>query len=713
MEESAYLSIPPRTADGRVGFSFTRLRATAPGDGAAVRFLPPAGARLRFVSRAADTLEMPGLPHGFLQAGDEVMAWYNGAVVFRGSVSKWTERLGRGGEHLDDVVAKGPWDLLERLVYTQSWTVTGGTTNTSRVVLNQASNGGAASVAATLRGIAEYAAGRSGGVFGAAPASADDATLAAVTLPFDETRDVTCAQAVARVLRFFPETVSKFDYSNSYAAQKLRFFRPDLSTDAAWTAAVPATAVAKSYDAHPCVGVDIEVETTGAINDSTYTSVIHQTAGNTSSPDCLRAYLPLAGTETRTTYQKLETVTEALPQDLNDASWWKSKHPRLANILQADIAISQASRSGAADAANYPRISSNGARELDEAGLHARVETFTCRASVKYRATEAAGGDIVDEEQNILLSMQFVTTNAAAGTHTYKWRTSRERTSGETLPSGLAAAILAQRGGSLSSATLSVRLGQSLPSVGDAYCGLALQQVDVDCASLTAECAFGRPEYIEAGDMRSLLSGFRSRVTTRHDRRRTGASSGDDPVVDAGGVMPLSATEFAPGAKARAGVRRTVSGTAHSVSLDPSDIAFAAASDKAAQAVKLREVRVVVEEDGAPVTKLAQVLCGEPYGTPGTVGGGGGGAPASPSSATTVGSTAEGSESADSASWTAGSSAGLKLYVLTRVAYNESGDKALYGFKRLLTFDSQGRLYSVGGESRFTIDQTVEVTLGA
>jgi hypothetical protein len=76
-------------------------------------------------------------------------------------------------------------------------------------------------------------------------------------------------------------------------------------------------------------------------------------------------------------------------------------------------------------------------------------------------------------------------------------------------------------------------------------------------------------------------------------------------------------------------------------------------------------------------------------------------------STNTVGSAAEGNEAAEGTTFTVDGTNGLKLYQCTRVGYFHGGDKKLYGYFRLLTFDRFGRLYSVGGETRVEIDAAV------
>lgn len=54
---------------------------------------------------------------------------------------------------------------------------------------------------------------------------------------------------------------------------------------------------------------------------------------------------------------------------------------------------------------------------------------------------------------------------------------------------------------------------------------------------------------------------------------------------------------------------------------------------------------------------------------------------------------------------------GVAFTTLSRVEYNASGDKILYGYFRTLHFAPDGRLVSISGETQTTIDTPVEVSL--
>ncbi len=68
---------------------------------------------------------------------------------------------------------------------------------------------------------------------------------------------------------------------------------------------------------------------------------------------------------------------------------------------------------------------------------------------------------------------------------------------------------------------------------------------------------------------------------------------------------------------------------------------------------------------------------------------------------TTIGAASEGSETADTTEYDKSTGAPLvKLYVVTRVVYNEAGDEKLYAFARYVTFQA----CHVGPETRYEVD---------
>ena len=303
--------------------------------------------------------------------------------------------------------------------------------------------------------------------------------------------------------------------------------------------------------------VDVAVDAQDIIvggTSSTYHQVYPEGA-DTTALDCLHVTIPLARGSSSTTNESFESVTEEITSALiGSTAWWKAKHPRLANVAASAITISNASRSPA----NYPRIAKSTKGEIEAAGLHCEVSRVTCNCKI---ATAE------DEEEDIILTMDFLTTDAT--TRTYTWQTGSSSTAGETLPDRLAESLYNQRSGSLVSERMTVRLGAAFPKLGDAADGLYLQSFEVYLDDLTAQLSFGQPEHLSPEDMRSLLNGFRQRGYATTAKLRADSSDEDADEADApGGIPPIASSEWSPGTKAKT----TISKSGKSISLDPSQL---------------------------------------------------------------------------------------------------------------------------------------------
>lgn len=499
------------------------------------RFYPQSGARLSYASRTAATLFLPGMPSGLIASGDTVTVKYNGATVFAGTLAKYTERTTRGLTVLDMTFADR-WDILERRVFRQEWKVAGEggasvTTRSARVVLNVDAMGLPVMLIGQIGEICSY-----GGIMDS------DGGIPYVALPADVTENLTCADAIRRLLRWFPQVVAYYNAERNVVQLSV----PDTSKSPGWLSEGRILSRAKQYTAHPVVGVDIATESVdtvvvdadGATVDMrAYT---HQTAGNVNSDDCLHVFMPLAGGSASSSWESLEVTTEEMPL-LSTPSFWKEKHPRLANVPLSAISISEVGRSST----TYDRITSNDIGALRAFGLNAEVVHCHCKATV---TTED------DVEEELYLTMDFTMTDASPGRHTRQ--TGSSSMAGETLPEGLAAAILAQRSGDLEGEDVEIALGEAFPTVGETLDGLVCQTVEVDCDSRVARLHFGHPAYLSAEDMRSLLNGFRGRGYASNIPQRDNTDPSAGAAVDvAGGIQPLTTTEFAPGTKAKTTVK--------------------------------------------------------------------------------------------------------------------------------------------------------------
>lgn len=82
--------------------------------------------------------------------------------------------------------------------------------------------------------------------------------------------------------------------------------------------------------------------------------------------------------------------------------------------------------------------------------------------------------------------------------------------------------------------------------------------------------------------------------------------------------------------------------------------------------------------------------------------------PREPDETETIGADEEGNEAAETDSFTVGTDGkGLDLWTLSRIGYFHAGDKTLYAYARKLTVDETGRIYSIGAETRVSVDVAV------
>lgn len=521
-------------------------------------FFPGAGSRLHYASQAVDTLTLVDVPDGLLTSSAVVSVTYRDTCVFQGTVEQIVDKHGRGDTRSNDVTCQGPWGKMQRLVFRQQWGFARGDTSvvfkSSRVILNQSPAGIAYTQAEQLNEIVAYGAAKCGYAYAAANVEGKS-----INLPLDETRDVTVAAAIQRELKFFPKTVVRFDYAENPPA--IHIHEPS-GMDASYVASMPKTARQYEYNAHPITGVYLyTADSTLQVNGVTMTETAQKYPSDADPEDidCMSAYIPLAPSSGSTSWARFEAEGEEIGTAYQYKAWWMARHPRLANVAEANIVLTEIRRSNT----DYNYIAAATTEELAAAGLHSKICRFSCKAKIDT-------GDDVEEE--IYLTMDYLTTDAVPG-NSYTWQTGSSYTAGETIPEGLAEAIFRQRSGALKNETTTIRLGNAFPVLGDRCDGLILQEYDVDCDTQTASLHFGQPEYLSIDDMRGLLSGFRGRgyasnAPTRMGMGEESSEDGEDKTAKA--LQPLSSTEFCPGRK----LKTTIGGAdaGGTINLDPTDL---------------------------------------------------------------------------------------------------------------------------------------------
>lgn len=504
---------------------------------------------LDYVSRGADTCVLSGTA-AILDAayGAAVEVWWDGARRFAGTV----RTVPLSGATDRQVVAKGPWDALEKLVYCQRWRIqVAGELQwvySSRAILGQAEGGARVSVGTQVGAIVAYAASRGVAV------QLGTCTVP-MTLPLDEVRDITCAQAIDRLLRWAPSLCSWVDYATT--PPTLHFGQ------GAAVASVPVEDREVSLR-HDLVvpGVRLEVETATDTPSGTFRALSFQEAGDADAVDACWATVPLSGGMLSRTKSTLDVVTEAIPDPLEDAAWWIARHPRLRGIAPADVSFIQATRGD--DPEDYPRVSTTPLQSLEGFGLAARVETFRATVDVVKRD---GGGNILTREHAVELAMDLVTTDATS--KTYSRVDSADFEEPETIPADFAAQLLAQWSVLYAEGTAVWGIASAWPHPGALMHATPLQRVAVSAAAMSATGTYGPPQHLSASDLAAFLNRFRRRCASRRAQSRDDGLAPADSVRDANAVAPAKAAGHADGAPTRIRMVEGERSSAKTIDLDP------------------------------------------------------------------------------------------------------------------------------------------------
>lgn len=362
----------------------------------------------------------------FLKTGDTVEIFKNGVRKFRGTITRLDFDFG-GGDDRALLVAKNAWFDLESIVYQQFWkTATNGVSSDgtpvlvdisrSKVVLGQDSASLKIGAAQQLADIFSYAISK-GAEFAVGEISAD------CELPLDEARDLTCAEAAARVLKWLPDAGAFFDYSadglptlsvlpksalqtktielGSGKIKRLKVgSRPDLAV----------SSVSIKYESEHSDGAQSWL----TVHDDTYPQ--DRPAGG---KNAVVMSIDLAGLKGST--QIYEIVCQSIQADV--PAWWRRRIPALSDA--SDLQVLSYSRGE--NSQNLPRFLVSGT-------IHPSMNfrTFVERVDAVVQYT--------DENSSVVrkkIGVRFVTTNAVSGTYT----TSSASQAAEPIPTGLAKAV--------------------------------------------------------------------------------------------------------------------------------------------------------------------------------------------------------------------------------------------------------------------------------
>lgn len=355
-----------------------------------------------------------------VSAGDSAEFWSDGVRRFCGFVSKSPRTLS-ALSHGVEIVAESPWGELEQIVYQQLWnsaeTLSGEVVLSpvmrSKVVLGQNSAGEKIGVAQQVRDILEYAISCGAALqVGTIDVSAE--------MILDEAKDLSCAEALLRVLKWTPNCAVFFDYSVSGNPKLNVLSRANLPVAEVDAGAnfVKSVSVASRPDLK-VESVSIKYERVHTQNEFSWLTVeddVYPPNSSGAAKNALVMSVELAGLKQSCQIHEIKCRTI----QINSLDWWKDKLPDLADY--EDLNLLSSSRES--------RLS----RELEEGTIMSSMgfaaETDLIKGTFEYTGEN---GSYIRKT----VSIRTVATNAVTGTYSV-WTTQRES---EPRPQGLAQAI--------------------------------------------------------------------------------------------------------------------------------------------------------------------------------------------------------------------------------------------------------------------------------
>lgn len=449
---------------------------------------------------------------------------------------------------------ENPWWYAEHIPFLQTWkkhtiaddTATPTTPGLTRAILGQSTTG-TPETSATVLTAALTRASDSGSRFLLGTISPS------ITPPWEETTDLTCAEVVRRLLRWSPNHVIHWDYTTT--PPTLHIVNPSTLPANDIPYGDNGSATEASIQPRPDLiptGVVIRYERSNSTSGGTYETVEYDTwpaalDPETNSPQVIHWTIALAGRNTTRTSQRIET--QDYPADFTtDKAWWKARIPWLNAHPDANITLTNFSRSGAQ---NHPGELIEGTIAPFMTSNPDRVETETFR--IQAVITQTLGNDIVTELDAAVTSTDFNT-----GTYSDISGDAQEAT-----PSGIAQSVYTAMQafgweGTITTeapsvpATNPVAQRLNLPDAGTILGVSAtgphiIRSATSDLYTGRVTHLLGAPSHLTAQDYLELQRSNRVRTTVTHSKTRvTGETKDNGLAVDQGGPIPRQNTAASP-----------------------------------------------------------------------------------------------------------------------------------------------------------------------
>lgn len=367
---------------------------------------------------------------------------------FEGTVTQ-IPRKGHAGEESHRFIIRNAWHSLENIVFQQAWqfaddpedpnsTLT--QAHISQIILNQDENGNKTDIGTQLNEILDYAISRGANL-------QKGSINLSFTVPWEEYADITCAEAIKKLLKWAPDAVLWFDYSTPVPtlhiqpANALTTHTLELpAANNTGTNAVPLENIEliPRYDLQvPEVYLRyvFENETNGVRWRKLVIDAYPPTA-NGEAQGALNKTLELRGSISKSKRVRLKQTIESIPLgNIGSLDFWKQSFPQLRDVNPSDITIESPVREGNTA---LDRILTKGSITdwMEEQYDHiAEKQRVTCKVGPFNRQID---GNLPQDIFHYTLETHILATNALSDTYKYDELKKAEYTPPEPVPVGLA-----------------------------------------------------------------------------------------------------------------------------------------------------------------------------------------------------------------------------------------------------------------------------------
>jgi hypothetical protein len=401
----------------------------------------------------------------------------------------------------------------------------------SHLILGQDIDGRAMTIGAQLGDVIRYvnlAMGQE------VMALAEDTNLP-VYVPFDECKDLSCAEVMKRLLRWIPDAITYFDYTQIIPVLHIvrRHQLPELTLD---IRDLSAFRFIPRYDLLvPSVVLKFE-KTHKSSGKSWKTSEIQRFPKNATGMELqsLVMTIELEGTQSTSIKQEIETAAI----QINSVTWWRHHLPGLKNV--ANLSITDPMREGKLP---HELISGSIAN-----WMRCRVEQDIITAKVSYETDD----EVVHQRE---VAVKIHTTDAQSKTY----RSLVSYVSEEQVPVNLAANIhqgvsMLQYEGKLVRVDREVSgefLGKSINITGGRpewkTMRAVVQSVEEHLDNGETQMILGPAKHLGPDDLSVLTKSNRHRISSRNFHARNTAEANGNAYVEQAKYGRIESTSYGPG----------------------------------------------------------------------------------------------------------------------------------------------------------------------